>query len=66
MVQRIDRDTVRRLSDRGAILIDVLPREDYEQEHLVGALNVPLAELASTLDGWDPDRPIIVYCADYG
>ena len=54
------------MSERGVVLIDVLPREDYEQEHLAGARNVPLAELVSTLDGWDRDRPIIVYCADDG
>ena len=66
MVQRIGRETVRRLSEQGVVLIDVLPREAYEQEHLAGARNVPLAELVSTLDGWDRDRRIIVYCADGG
>jgi rhodanese-related sulfurtransferase len=42
----IFRDEVRRLvQEEGAQLVDVLPREEYEDEHLPRAINIPLKEL---------------------
>lgn len=62
----IDREGVRELAGSGALLVDVLPAEAYEQAHLPGAVSVPLAELdgagRARLRG---DVPIIVYCHDY-
>jgi rhodanese-related sulfurtransferase len=62
----IDRHEVQRLlRDQDAQLVEVLPAEEYEEEHLPGAINLPLrgieAEARTVLD---PDRPIIVYCWD--
>ena len=57
---------VQRLMREGTQIVVVLPREDYEQEHLPGAINIPLKELdpkaASSLR---KDRPIVVYCHDF-
>jgi rhodanese-related sulfurtransferase len=62
----IDRDQVRRLLADGAQLVEVLPKEDYEDEHLPGAINIPLKTLdAETANTLQPDRPVIVYCYDY-
>jgi len=63
----IDRDEVRRLmADADAQLLDVLPHQEYEQEHLDGALNIPLKELkAATAARLNPRRPVITYCHDY-
>ena len=36
---------VQRLVDAGAQLLEVLPREEYESEHLVGAIHIPLRKL---------------------
>jgi rhodanese-related sulfurtransferase len=62
----VDRDEVRRLLAEGALLVEVLPAEEYAEEHLPGALNIPLKELdrerTRTLDR---SRPVIVYCHDY-
>jgi rhodanese-related sulfurtransferase len=42
----IFRDGVRRLvQEEGAQLVDVLPCEEYEEEHLPAAINIPLKEL---------------------
>ena len=41
----IDRDEVQRLVPAGATLVEVLPRDEYEEEHLPGAINIPLKEL---------------------
>jgi len=60
------RDDVRRLLDEGAQLVEVLPREEYEDEHLPGAINIPLKELtAETTAALRRDAPVIVYCHDY-
>ena len=62
----IDRDRVRELLDQGAQLVSVLPEDDYEYEHLPGAINIPLKTLdAQSTQGLDRDRPVIVYCYDY-
>jgi rhodanese-related sulfurtransferase len=65
MARRIDREQVRRLMGQGAQIIDVLPAREYGEEHLPGAINLPLrrieTEAASVLDS---RRSIVVYCAD--
>jgi rhodanese-related sulfurtransferase len=61
----IGRDEVRTLLDRGAQLVEVLPSEEYRDEHLPGAINLPLRKLDDEAPGrLDPDRPVIVYCYD--
>jgi rhodanese-related sulfurtransferase len=62
----VDRDDVRRLVGEGAQLVEVLPRPEYEEEHLPGAINLPLKELnRETARQLDRGRPVIVYCNDY-
>jgi rhodanese-related sulfurtransferase len=63
----IFRDEVRRLvQEEGAQLVDVLPREEYEDEHLPRAINIPLKELdGETIEQLGRDAPVIVYCHDY-
>ena len=63
----IVRDEVRRLvQEQGAQLVDVLPREEYEDEHLPGAINIPLKELdRESIAQLRQDAPVIVYCHDY-
>jgi len=65
MPSDIQHDEVQRLMAVGAQLVDVLPREEYDAEHITGAISIPLKELdqqsAALLDR---DRPVIVYCWD--
>jgi rhodanese-related sulfurtransferase len=62
----IDRAEVQRLVASGAQLVEVLPRPEYEEEHLPGAINIPLKELNREFaQQLDRDRPVIVYCEDY-
>ncbi len=66
MPTEIHRDDVRRLAAVGAQLVEVLPPQEYEEEHLPGAVNIPLKRLnAETATQLDRDRPVIVYCHDY-
>jgi rhodanese-related sulfurtransferase len=60
------RDEVRRLAGEGVQLVDVLPHEEYKEEHLPGALNIPLKELdRNTAARLRRDAPVIVYCHDF-
>ena len=52
------------LLDSGAQLVDV-PAETYRQEHIPGAVSIPLAAIGSAPDRLDPSRPVVVYCYDY-
>ena len=66
MPQGIDRERVQELLRNGAQLVEVLPAEEYDDEHLPGAVNLPLKELnATTAARLDRSRPVIVYCYDY-
>ena len=67
MTREIDRDGVRRLMARGAQIVDVLPAREYDEDHLPGAVNLPLRKIeAEALGVLDPNRPVVVYCADPG
>jgi len=49
----------------GARLVEVLPAEEYEAEHLPGAINIPLPQLdRQTAAVLQPDQPVMVYCHD--
>jgi rhodanese-related sulfurtransferase len=67
MPRIVDRAEVRRLlMDPSTQLVEVLPREDYEDEHIAGAISLPLKELdAESVRQLDPARPVIVYCHDF-
>jgi len=58
---------VKRLLKEGAQLVDVLGPDEFEHDHLPGAINVPLKELdKNTADQLDRTRPVLVYCNDFG
>jgi rhodanese-related sulfurtransferase len=58
---------VKQLLAQGAQLVDVLSEEEFEHDHLPRAINIPLKQLdASTAARLDRDRPVIVYCNDFG
>src|SRR5215472_15748999 len=60
------REDVRRLRAHGALVIEVLPREDYERRHIAGAINLPLPELnEETAARLDRRRAIVLYCNDF-
>ena len=65
MPRNIQRDEVPELLERGAQLVEVLPAEEFAEDHLPGAVNIPLRRIgAETTAGLDKARPIIVYCWD--
>jgi rhodanese-related sulfurtransferase len=65
MARGIDREQVRRLMEQRAQIVDVLPAREYAEEHLPGAINLPLRRIEiEASQVLDPSRPVIVYCAD--
>jgi rhodanese-related sulfurtransferase len=60
-----ERSQVRALIERGAQVVEVLGLEEFEEEHLPGAINLPLRRIdAAARDRLDPRRPVLVYCWD--
>ncbi|MDP9069240.1 MAG: rhodanese-like domain-containing protein [Actinomycetota bacterium] len=66
-VNVIDQHEVQRLLDEeSAQLVEVLPPQEYEQEHIAGAINMPLKELTSdSVAVLDRSRAVVVYCHDF-
>jgi len=63
--KEIDRGSIRTLMRRGAQLVEVLPKEEYQRVHLPGAVCVPLSRFSRrTADQLQWDLPVIVYSRD--
>jgi rhodanese-related sulfurtransferase len=60
----VDREEVQRLISQGAQVVDVLPAEEFEEDHLPGAVNLPLRKIENARNLLDPNRPVVVYCWD--
>ena len=66
MPQAIEIDEIRELPFGGAQLVEVLPSAEFEEEHLPGAINIPLKQMTEDATAsLDKDRPVIVFCHDY-
>jgi len=65
MPKEVRREEVRRLIENGVQLVEVLPSPEYEEDHLPGAIHLPLRQLEKqALQVLDPSRPVLVYCWD--
>jgi rhodanese-related sulfurtransferase len=62
-----EHDEVQRLlAEADAQPVEVLPAENFEQEHIAGAINIPLAQIDERAPReLERERPVIVYCNDY-
>lgn len=53
----------RELVEKGALLLDVRTREEFREQHIQGAMNLPVQELDARIAELGPtDRAIVVYC----
>ncbi len=65
MTSAIDAHRLRERLATGAQLVEVLPEAEYREEHLPGAINIPLKQLdARTALQLDHARAVVVYCWD--
>jgi rhodanese-related sulfurtransferase len=65
MPDSIDLAGVKRLLDEGAQLLEVMPPAEYAEEHLPGAINIPLKSLdVVSAEQLDRGKHVVVYCYD--
>ena len=68
MVERVDALQARDLVSEGARLVDVLPASVFAQEHLPGAISLPMetldASAALAALGDDRKASVVVVCFD--
>ncbi len=65
MPTTIFRADLQRLVREGAQLVEVLPEQEYAEERLPGAINLPLKQLdARSAAQLDKRRAVVVYCWD--
>ena len=66
MPENVTRADVQRLVAEGAQLVEVLPREEYDELHLAGAVSIPLKELGERAPReLDAARAVVTYCNDF-
>jgi rhodanese-related sulfurtransferase len=66
MTTHVHRDEIQKMVEDGGQLVEVLPAEAYEAEHLPGAISIPLKELAARPPReLDSARAVILYCYDH-
>lgn len=55
--------SARELVESGAVLLDVRTPEEFADEHVIGAINIPVQELARRAGELGArERPIVIYC----
>lgn len=65
MATLIDRRQVQKLAAGGAQLVEVLPANEYDEDHLPGAKGLPLSHInRQSVGSLDPHRAVVVYCWD--
>ena len=64
MSKLIDREALQQMVKEGAQLVEVLPANEYAEDHLPGAVSHPLKQLDQEAGEIDRNRPVIVYCWD--
>jgi glyoxylase-like metal-dependent hydrolase (beta-lactamase superfamily II)/rhodanese-related sulfurtransferase len=63
-IQRISATTLEReLAVKKVLLIDVRKKSEFESEHLVDAINIPMHEINQHLAEFPKDQPFILHCA---
>ena len=61
----VTREEVQKLIQEGAQIVEPLTEDEYVEEHLPGAINIPQNRLTpEATAGLDKNTPTIVYCFD--
>lgn len=51
------------LIKKGAVIIDVRTKDEYQNGHIKGSINIPLQILPNSLSKLKKDKPVITCCA---
>jgi rhodanese-related sulfurtransferase len=61
----VHRQEVRDLIEKGAQVVEVLPSEEFAEDHIPGAINLPLRKIETDAGTeLDPTRSVVLYCWD--
>jgi hypothetical protein len=61
MPTHVGREDVQWLVRKGAQLVEVLPNKEFDEQHLPGAIHLPLRKIdAGIRASVDPKRPVVV------
>lgn len=52
-----------KLNEGEPIVIDVRKKSEFDSEHVIGAINVPLNQINEHLSSFPKDKPFILHCA---
>ena len=64
-MEELRRHAVQELIEKGAQVVEILPPEEFEEDHLPGAVNMPLRKIETEAESaLDKNTPVIVYCWD--
>ena len=64
-MEDLERQDVQDLIKKGAQVVEVLPPEEFEEDHLPGAVNIPLRKIETeAAKRFDKNAPVILYCWD--
>lgn len=62
-IPRVSLEEAKKAFDtQSAIIVDVRDSNSYAQQHVKGAINIPLGELESKLNELPKDKWLILYC----
>jgi len=62
--RRISREeAIKLVKEKKAVYVDVRGKDQYDQGHIKGAINIPLGDLVNHLRDLPPKQFIITYCA---
>lgn len=62
-VERMSADELAKEHGKNPVIIDVRKKSEYDSEHVVNALNIPLNEINKHLSEIPKDKPFILHCA---
>lgn len=62
-VQRMSPQDLENIYDADPIIIDVRKKSEFDSEHVVGAINIPLNEINQHLSEFPKDKPFVIHCA---
>lgn len=63
IIERISSEKLVESYSEAPLIIDVRKKSEFDSEHLVGAINIPLNEINKHLAEIPKDRPFILHCA---
>lgn len=53
---------VRKLVEENAYIIDAREKNEYEEGHIINAVNIPLSEIRNRIEEIPTDKPVYIHC----